>query len=246
LTPGDGFKRLDVLRALAQDQVAVRVVHIDEAAAQAALITYNTPHRGLCELEEAWVVRSLVRKCGLLQKDIAELLGRHKSWVCRRLRLAERLIEPLQQDMRLGLVRASTARELARLPAGNQARAAEAARAHGLTARQTARLVELLLTTDPNSHDALLADPGRFVGPESTSPVRPTKDPRLSVPAEALRQALLRLGDASRAVQHSISRHPIMSMSDEEADVLQEVATPVVDVTAAALRNARLLARELP
>ncbi len=62
------------------------------------------------------MVRGLCREMKLTQVQVAELLGRHKSWVCRRLALAERLAEPVQDDMRLGLVNATVARELARLP----------------------------------------------------------------------------------------------------------------------------------
>ena len=41
--------------------------------------------------EEALVVHSLSHEDGLSQGEIAVLLGRHKSWVCRRLSLVERL-----------------------------------------------------------------------------------------------------------------------------------------------------------
>ena len=73
----DGFKRLAALEQLEAGEAPCRVVRVEEAAAQAALITYNRPHRGLCELEQAWVVRSLVRTMGQSQTQVAQLLGRH-------------------------------------------------------------------------------------------------------------------------------------------------------------------------
>ena len=45
--------------------------------------------RGLTELEEAWLVRSLYRDDGLGQPEIARRMSRHKSWVWRRLMLVE-------------------------------------------------------------------------------------------------------------------------------------------------------------
>jgi hypothetical protein len=42
-------------------------------------------------LEEAWIIHALVQDDGMSQVEVAKLLGRHKSWVCRRLALIERL-----------------------------------------------------------------------------------------------------------------------------------------------------------
>jgi predicted transcriptional regulator len=64
----------------------------------------------LVELEEAWLVQALVRKDGLTQTEVAELLTRHKSWVCRRLALLEKLGDEAREDLRVGLMSASLAR----------------------------------------------------------------------------------------------------------------------------------------
>lgn len=89
----DGFKRVAVLRELSTRDVPVRWVMLEAAQAEASILAYNAPHRGLTELEEAWLVRSLVRAHRLSQTKVAALLSRHKSWVCRRLALVERLDE---------------------------------------------------------------------------------------------------------------------------------------------------------
>ena len=65
-------------------------------------------------------MRSLYREDRLSQPQIALLLGRHKSWVCRRLALAESLSDELSASVRLGLVAATAAVELARLQRCNQ------------------------------------------------------------------------------------------------------------------------------
>jgi DNA-binding NtrC family response regulator len=62
-----------------------RLLAADERHAKAAIYGLNRAARPTQELEEAWIVQALVREDGLNQVEVAELLGRHKSWVCRRL-----------------------------------------------------------------------------------------------------------------------------------------------------------------
>ena len=71
--------------------LSVRLLDVDDRRAKAAIYGLNQTGRRPHELEEAWIVRALVREDGLSQAEVAELLGRHKSWVCRRLALLEKL-----------------------------------------------------------------------------------------------------------------------------------------------------------
>jgi len=41
----------------------------------------SNARQALSDLEEAWLVRALYRDDRLTQPQIAQLLGRHKSWV---------------------------------------------------------------------------------------------------------------------------------------------------------------------
>ena len=116
----DGFKRLVAARQVAGlTSLSVRVLAVDERMAKAAILGLNHAHHGARELEEAWIVQGLVRDDGMTQVEAAHLLGRHKSWVCRRLALLEKLSVSVKEDLRLGLVGPSLARELTRLPTGN-------------------------------------------------------------------------------------------------------------------------------
>ena len=78
------------------------------------------------QLEEAWLVRSLYRDDALTQPQIAVLLGRHKSFVCRRLTLAEGLSYWITASVWLGLLLATAAVELGRLQRCNQDAVAQA------------------------------------------------------------------------------------------------------------------------
>ena len=111
-------------------------VHPFDAAAKVGLLLCNEG-AGLSDLEVAWVVRSLYREDHVDQPHIAQLLGHDKSWVCRKLTLAEELSDELTAHVRLGLVSATAAVELARLQRCNQDAAAKVVIRRGLTTRQT-------------------------------------------------------------------------------------------------------------
>jgi len=151
----DGFKRLRAARELGWTQLRVRILAVDAVAAKAAISVLNDGH-GLSELEEGWLVRSLYREDGLTQPEIGRLLRRHKSWVSRRLMLAESLDEVVQADVRLGLLAARTAEALARLPRVNQRTAAEGVIKRGLTHHQTQRLVAEVLARPEGERTAAL------------------------------------------------------------------------------------------
>ena len=102
------------------------------------------------------MVRSLYREDKLDQPQIAMLLGHDKSWVCRKLTLAEGLSDELTASVRLGLVSATAAVELARLQRCNQDAVAHVVARRGLTTRQTSRLVDALLAAPPEQWPKLL------------------------------------------------------------------------------------------
>jgi hypothetical protein len=93
-------------------------VEVDEAAAKAIILGLNGIGGRMKELEEARIVQALVREDGLSQLQAAELLGRQKSWVCRRLALLERLSEECREDLRLGLPSPTIREHVRALPRG--------------------------------------------------------------------------------------------------------------------------------
>ena len=173
----DGFKRLRAARELRLPTLRVRTVAHTLVRAKIALSLLNEAH-GLSELEEAWLCRTLYRDDKLSQPEIGQLLGKHKSWVCRRLVLVEALDDVVQADVRLGLLGARTACALRRLHRCNQPAAADVVMRRGLTSAQTERLVA----------DALAApDVARFLADALATPTlmatsRPTVRER--TPAE--------------------------------------------------------------
>lgn len=216
----DGFKRIRILQEQGTAEVLATLVSLDAAASKAAIVTCNAPHRGLSDLEEAWIVRSLCRGHRVSQVEVGRLLSKHKSWVCRRLKLAEHLESSVQDDIRLGLLSSSTARELARLPRGNQQDAAQAVRDGGLASRQAGQLVTLLLQTDdPDARRAILDDPTRYIPlPESRKSV--PLDPRLSHGGNEIRRGLLSLRESSRRLSQALQAYAPSGLSVQDAPVL--------------------------
>jgi hypothetical protein len=176
----DGFKRHAAARHLAGlTTLSVRVVEVDERLAKAAILGLNRGQRATRELEEAWVVQALVRDDGLTQVEAAHLLGQHKSWVCRRLALLERLSEEVKEDLRLGLVGPALARQLVRLPAGNQQAVLALTRRETLTAQEVSGLIELLQGASPEQAVFVLERPRAALAQVRGLPTA-LRDPRLS------------------------------------------------------------------
>jgi ParB-like chromosome segregation protein Spo0J len=198
----DGFKRLRAARKLkGMSGLNARRILVDEQSAKAAIYTLNQVGRQPQELEEAWIVFSLVRDDGLSQVEAAELLGRHKSWVNRRLAMIERLAEVAQEELRLGLLSPSMARQLTRLPAGNQAEALAAAREASLNSQELAGVVGLLLASSSSEQkQCVLSDPRRALRQADPHCV-PTWDPRLSSNGNRVARQLAALLDQLAKMQ---------------------------------------------
>ena len=116
-------------------------------------------------MEEAWIVQALVRDDGLTQVEAAHLLGQHKSWVCRRLALLERLSVEVKEDLRLGLVGPALARQLTRLPAGNQQAVLALTRREALTAQEVSGVIDLLQGASRDAGGVRAGPAARGVGP---------------------------------------------------------------------------------
>jgi ParB family transcriptional regulator, chromosome partitioning protein len=156
----DGFKRLAAARAIGLKTLTARLLEADERVAKAAIYGLNDTGRRPHEWEEAWIVHALVREDGMTQIEVADLLGRHKSWVCRRLALVEKLTGDAREDLRLGLLSGTAARSLVRLPAGNQGELLATLHRDELTAHELDGVVDLLLAAPGQSQQQyILAQP---------------------------------------------------------------------------------------
>jgi ParB/RepB/Spo0J family partition protein len=226
----DGFKRVRAARALGLHMLRARVADVDLVEAKVLLVALHD-RRGLTELEEGWLIRSLYRDHHLSQPAIAARLGRHKSWVFRRLMLVEALDSAVQADVRLGLLAPRAAVAVGQLPRGNQPDAAKVVIRRGLTVRQTGLFVtELLDLADDGARAHVIAR--RLDGAPPRGPdvrvTRPTKSAidALSGDIRALRLASVRL-------EASLSGGVLLAIGPEAAAVATDSLLALEPVLAA-------------
>jgi hypothetical protein len=156
----------------------------DERMAKAAIYGLNRAGGRTRELEEAWIIQALAREDGMSQVEVAELLGRHKSWVCRRLALIERLGPKAKDELRVGLLTPTAARQgpegTPRLPQGNQTEVLEAIRREALSSTELGGVVDLWLRcSGRRQQEYLLAHPREALS-QAKGVLPAVRDPRLS------------------------------------------------------------------
>jgi ParB family transcriptional regulator, chromosome partitioning protein len=97
----DGYRRILALRRLGRDTACVESWSCD--LAQALLTVLALAHaRPFAAVEEALLVRELVQRQGLSQREVARRRGRDVSWVSRRLELVCALPDALLAAVRKG------------------------------------------------------------------------------------------------------------------------------------------------
>jgi ParB-like chromosome segregation protein Spo0J len=177
----DGYKRLQAARQIDDmDRLHARLIEANDSQAKAAMYRLNQSGRQTHVLEEAWIIFALVREDGLSQLEVAHLLGRHKSWVCRRLALLEKLDDQARQDLQLGLLSPSSARELLRLPRGNQGELLECIRRESLTVTEVRGVVDLLLASSTREQKEFVLEKPRQALAQADGRLKRSWDPRLS------------------------------------------------------------------
>jgi ParB-like chromosome segregation protein Spo0J len=178
----DGFKRLGAARTMnSWKRLSARRIEVDDRAAKAAIYGLNRAGGKTRELEEAWIVHALVREDCLTQVEVAELLGRHKTWVCRRLQLIERLGPEAKDELRVGLLCPTAARQLVRLPEGNQAEVLSLIRREALSIPELVGVVDILLQCPAASQQQyVLQHPREALAQNGDWPEIASRDPRLS------------------------------------------------------------------
>jgi hypothetical protein len=187
--------------------LSARRIEVDERNAKAAMYGLNRTGRHFGELEEAWLVQALVREDGLSQVEVATLLGRHKSWVCRRLAMIEKLCDAAQEDLRLGLLSPTMARQLTRLPEGNQQGALETARRNSLSAAELRGVTDLLLASGTQEKATFVLERPREALREAQAGEVRGWDPRLSTAGNRVSRQLAALLDQLARMANWLRHH---------------------------------------
>jgi len=185
----DGFKRHRAAEQMGWTRLRVTALEVDEAGQWAAMLALNRAMHSMTVLEEALVLREMVTS-GLTQTAIGELLGRHKSWVSRRIGLIERLHPELVEQVREGILPSGAARRLLGLPAGNQLELATVVTHERLGSQETELLVRLWRAASPPVREFLLRHPREALANARAGDPEEPSDPRLSPRGQRLQRHL--------------------------------------------------------
>lgn len=199
----DGFKRLRAARTLkGVNSLNARHLEVDEQGAKAAIFNLNRTASKPNELEESWIIYALVHDDGLQQTEVAQMLGRHKSWINRRLALIQRLTDEARDALRLGLISPTQARHMTGLPRGNQNAAMQCATDHALTSRELSETVRLLQASSTQEQTQFVLEKPREAIRQSQDGYVHQWDPRLSTSGNRVARRLGFLLDAATKMNH--------------------------------------------
>jgi ParB-like chromosome segregation protein Spo0J len=212
----DGFKRHAAAKSLGWRCLRTTLAAYDEKGQWIAMLALNRGTQSMTVLEEALVLREMATT-GLSQTEIGQLLGRHKSWVNRRIGMIERLHPEVVASVRTGLIAAGAARRLMVLPAGNQVEMATVVATAGLGAHETERLVGLWQKATPEIRTFLLRSPRQALAHAYPEKARLPADVRLSPRAQALHRSLRVLQSVTLRISETIAPPP----SREEREILE-------------------------
>ena len=182
-------------------------------AAKIAMFCLNQDSSGLNDMEMALILQSLHRAEKMTQTQIAQALGRHKTWVCRRLQLVEKLSTRAQEDIRVGLVSPTVVRDLVKLPRGNQGKLLDSVLEQRLSTRQITKVVKHYKRANTRAErEAILSNP-KCVLDAKYGPEKALYEKLSSRGSQALRNVLLleRVGIA-------VAGYLEMSYSEAKAD----------------------------
>ncbi len=222
----DGFKRYRASKKLGLKSLSCRVLKGKDRALKSAMLYLNTQISSIGDLEQGMIIQSFYKEDGLSQVEIAKLLGRHKSWVSRRLSLVERLSDEVIEQMRLGLVSSSIGRELALLPCGNQRGALKTLQKYRFTVRETARLVSLLMNQPAWNHETILNFPEEILSArQSPRPKKSVMDSLTKFYGDLSTIERLCTGCAANCSQLSnLDEQKVLSGIERITDVLTEIS----------------------
>lgn len=199
----DGFKRLRAARTLkGLTALQGRCLEVDEHGAKAAIFNLNRISSKPSELEESWIIYALVHDDGLQQIEVAQLLGRHKSWINRRLALIERLTDEAREALRLGLLTPTQAHHLTGLQRCNQNSAMQCATEHALTSRELSDAVRLLQAASTREQTQFVLEKPREAIRQAQDTYIHHWDPRLSTAGNRVAKRLGLLLDGVAKMNH--------------------------------------------
>lgn len=215
----DGFKRYYAAQQLGWEQIEVKITDVLEVAGLAMIISCNKATRGLIDYEEALIVQNLQVHYLMNGQEISELLGYSSAWVCRRLALIEKLEKSVQESLRMGQITSCHARELIKLPRGNQPTFLTTIIGHNLTTGQARLLIKKYLkSVNKQESQWVLSHPMEAI--ENSLSRKDISDNRLTQYGNRLLKAIEMLLLQQHIFHSQYTLHQRKQLTDLETDIL--------------------------
>ena len=178
----DGYTRVEGLEKLGQDLVDAVVLEVSEA--EGLILAHRLEaKRRRSALEEGWLIRELIKRHEMGQREVAGRLSRSVSWVSRRLALVRVLPPAAQEAVRRGQVPAQAAmRYLVPLARAKKVDCERLVRGLGratVSVRQTERLYRGWRRGDEQARERLVTAPRLYLKAEEALEIQrlSEKDP---------------------------------------------------------------------
>lgn len=219
----DGLKRYYGAKNLSMVSLQGRCVDVDLAHAKVLVLRYNRAHQSMEAWEEALVLHDLKMRHGHDLDSLSKLTGYSRSWVSRRLSLIDKMDKGLSHEIQMGTLTGSHARELMRLPRGNQRCMAKVITVNQLSCRQSNTLVNAFLRAKNKTvQDYILQHP-REVLRQHTIDELDAYDARLSAQGNEVLKSLRYLKKSLDIINARLSDSKTLPLSVIELDILFEV-----------------------
>lgn len=216
----DGFKRYYAAERLQIENLEARIIDVPPILGKAMILSYNKTSGSLIDYEEGLVIQNLKTQHLMNQKEISELLDHSTTWVCRRLSLVEKLVPSVQDALRMGQITGGHARELVKLPRGNQQEFTLCLIANNLTTAQTSMLVSIYLESGTKEQlKWLLTNPLKAIETPITS--KDIYDCRLTTHGNRLLKAIELLSNQSHIFIGQYTSYQTSQLSPCEQIILE-------------------------
>ena len=155
----DGFKRYQAAMTMGWKSLSAVDVETDNRKAKVMVYLMNQSS-SFNMIQEAILIKELVELDGLTQNEAAILLGRHKSWISRRLDIIRRLVPEVIETILIELIPDGVASSLARIPPCNQVDFSSAIQNYQLNPNEIRLLTDIFCkTSDPGIRKSILKSP---------------------------------------------------------------------------------------
>lgn len=216
----DGFKRYYAADQLGWKTIEAIISEVTEPTGLALMISYNKGTHGLVDYEQAMIIKNLKVNYLLTGQEISQMIGYSTAWVSRRLSLIEKLDESVQDALRMGTITSKHARNLIKLPRGNQNQFLAIITGYNLTSSQTILLVEKYLKSSKKEEAQWVLSHPKEVLEMSMNNNKEIYDNRLGVYGNRLLKAIILL-----RLQQQIF---IGNYTDSEREKLNEIELSIV------------------